>query len=55
MNYCVICGDNLPPQDGTEENDFRYLCDDCKIGDDDNECCADRPDCKGIVWNGVGD
>lgn len=26
---CMICGSSLPPLNGSEENDFKYLCEDC--------------------------
>jgi len=28
---CSICGDDLPPLNGVEENDFCDICEDCKI------------------------
>lgn len=28
---CLVCGGPLPPLDGSEENDFRTVCEDCPI------------------------
>ena len=32
MNECCLsCGDELPPLNGSEENDFSFLCEICRI------------------------
>jgi hypothetical protein len=29
-DLCIECGCPLPPLNGCEENDFRYICEDCE-------------------------
>lgn len=31
MSKCISCGDQLPPLNGCEENDFRSECEHCEI------------------------
>lgn len=28
---CLSCGDKLPPLNGSEENDFAFLCEECRV------------------------
>lgn len=38
-HLCLRCECALPPLDGDEENDFRYICEDCasetELGEDE--------------------
>jgi hypothetical protein len=40
MNECEVCGDELPPLNGVEENDFATICYACKIDPLDPEDLA---------------
>lgn len=37
MNRCQRCQTELPPADGTEEADWRTLCDDCEYPEDSDD------------------
>lgn len=28
---CLVCGDELPPLNGVEENDFAFMCETCRV------------------------
>ena len=34
---CLVCGDDLPPLNGEEENDFSFMCEMCRIDGGRNE------------------
>ena len=36
--FCEFCNDELPPLNGTEENDFRFICEECEeyLDNEDN-------------------
>lgn len=35
---CIECGGEMPPLNGSEENDFAFLCDECaRNGDEEGK------------------
>lgn len=62
MSKCISCGDQLPPLNGSEENDFRSECEECEIElenseddfEEDNEDYSEvkNNNCTGLKFRG---